>query len=283
MEKPKYYVASFSGGKDSTAMVLRMIEKGERIDEVVCCDTYMEFPEMYRHIEKVKQVIEAAGIKFTTLQADKSFDYYMFDHTRQKGKFVGQPGLGWPTPTMRWCTGNLKRDIMKKYLREMRKTHTVIKLVGIAADEGYRLERKNNQSADHQHPLVDWGWDEKTCLEYCYSKGYDWEGLYERFNRVSCWCCPLKSLDEMRKLRKHCPELWEQLKDMDVRARNKFRPDYSVKDLEQRFELEEAFLRAGQSTANRAFHKDLKRLLAEEVTIEEILLEREFQQMILRD
>ena len=45
-----------SGGKDSTAMVLRMIEMGEHIDEVVSCDTYKEFPAMYRHIEKVKKL-----------------------------------------------------------------------------------------------------------------------------------------------------------------------------------------------------------------------------------
>ncbi len=35
MSKPKYYAASFSGGKDSTAMVLRLIELGEPIDEII--------------------------------------------------------------------------------------------------------------------------------------------------------------------------------------------------------------------------------------------------------
>lgn len=51
-----YIVVSFSGGKDSTAMLLRMIELGEHIDEVICCDTTKEFPAMYRHIERVRQV-----------------------------------------------------------------------------------------------------------------------------------------------------------------------------------------------------------------------------------
>jgi 3'-phosphoadenosine 5'-phosphosulfate sulfotransferase (PAPS reductase)/FAD synthetase len=277
MEKQKYYVASFSGGKDSTAMVLRMIEIGERIDEVVCCDTYKEFPAMYRHIEKVKRIIEDAGIKFTTLRSEKSFDYYMFEHLRSKGKFVGEQGLGWPTPTMRWCTGNLKRDITKKYLREMRKKYDVIQYLGIAADEDYRLERKNNQQVGHKHPLVEWGWSEKNCLEYCYAKGYDWEGLYEIFNRVSCWCCPLKSFEELRKLRKHRPQLWEELKDMDKRARNQFTARYSVEDLEKRFALEDELTARGHSITNRAFHTDMKRMLAGETTIDEIINERERQ------
>ena len=55
MSKSDWIVVSFSGGKDSTAMLLRMIELGEHIDEVVCCDTYKEFPAMYRHIEKVRR------------------------------------------------------------------------------------------------------------------------------------------------------------------------------------------------------------------------------------
>ena len=64
-KKSNYIVVSFSGGKDSTAMLLKMIETGERIDEVIFCDTYKEYPAMYRHVEKVKAVVEKAGIKFT--------------------------------------------------------------------------------------------------------------------------------------------------------------------------------------------------------------------------
>ena len=95
--KEKYHVVSFSGGKDSTAMVLRMIELGEHIDEVICCDTYKEFPAMYRHIEKVRKVIEDAGIKFTMLRNEKSFDYLMFDHEpkRKNPKYQGLLGYSW--------------------------------------------------------------------------------------------------------------------------------------------------------------------------------------------
>jgi 3'-phosphoadenosine 5'-phosphosulfate sulfotransferase (PAPS reductase)/FAD synthetase len=256
-----YITVSFSGGKDSTALVLRMIELGEKIDEVVCCDTYKEFPAMYRHIEKVRKVIEGNGIKFTMLKSEKSFDYYMFEYVPQKGRYAGTQGLGWAYPTMRWCTGYLKKDIVGKYFRELRKQYNVIQCLGIAADEGYRLERKNNQNGNHRHPLVEWGWAEKQCLEYCYSKGYDWEGLYEIFNRVSCWCCPLKPFEELRKLRKHFPELWEELKDMDKRAKNQIKANYSVEQLEIRFAFEEERQAQGLSITNREFHRKLKKRL----------------------
>ena len=40
------HIVHFSGGKDSTAMLLMMIAKGIHIDDIIFCDTGMEFPEM---------------------------------------------------------------------------------------------------------------------------------------------------------------------------------------------------------------------------------------------
>lgn len=261
--KNDYIVVSFSGGKDSTAMLLRMIELGEHIDEVVCCDTYKEFPAMYRHIEKVRKVVKNAGIKFTMLKSEKSFDYYMFDHkvNRRNKNLEGFLGYSWAGNKSRWCTSKLKIDVIDRHFRCLNEKYNVITCKGIAADEEYRLDRKNNQAENHRHPLVQWGWTESDCLKYCYSKGYDWEGLYEIFNRVSCWCCPLQPLEELRKLRKHFPDLWKELQDMDKRTWRTIKPGYSVEDLEKRFAFEEERLAQGLSITNRDFHRQLKERL----------------------
>lgn len=258
--KTKYIVANFSGGKDSTAMVLGMIERGEHIDEVIQCDTYKEFPAMYQHIESIKKIVEDAGIKFTTLRSEKSFDHLMFEEKSEK---YGR-GRAWPTFKTRWCTGELKRDVIRKYLKSLQKQFDVIQCVGLAADEQYRFERKNNQNKNHRHPLVEWGWTEKDCLQYCYAKGYNWCGLYDAFSRVSCWCCPLKSLEELRKLYLLFPELWEELKTMDEKARNQFRVDYSVDDLEKRFNLEKEFEAQGKSIRNKEFFTELRARLEQD-------------------
>ena len=49
--KQIFYAVSLSGGKDSTAMLLLMIERGLPINTVLWADTGMEFPEMYDHTE----------------------------------------------------------------------------------------------------------------------------------------------------------------------------------------------------------------------------------------
>lgn len=258
-----YYIVSFSGGKDSTAMLFRLLELNEPINEVIWCDTYKEFPQMYTHIEKVKKLVEAKDIKFTTLKSEKSFDYYMFEYQpkRKNPELLGLSGFSWAGSRARWCTGRLKVDVINKYIRKLEKEFNVIQYIGLAFDEPERVARASNQNPSHRHPLVDWGWDEAKCLEYCYSIGFDWDGLYTHFDRVSCWCCPLQSLEDLRQLRTHYPALWDELKEMDGRTWRRFRADYSVEELEKRFIFEEARLAEGKSIRSREFFSELKLLL----------------------
>lgn len=57
MDNPKYHLVSLSGGKDSTAMLLGMIERGMQIDCILFCDTGLEFPAMYDHLDKLERDI----------------------------------------------------------------------------------------------------------------------------------------------------------------------------------------------------------------------------------
>lgn len=66
----EYHVVSFSGGKDSTAMLLKMTELGMPIDCILFCDTGLEFPAMYEHIKSVEKRI---GKNITIVRANESF------------------------------------------------------------------------------------------------------------------------------------------------------------------------------------------------------------------
>ena len=224
-----YHVVQLSGGKDSTAMLLMMLERGMPIDEIIFCDTTVEFPQMYEHLDKLESYI---GRPITRLRAKESFEEGLLDHIRLRGKRKGEAGYDWPLPRVRWCTNLLKRLPSKWYLDELEQDYNVILYMGIAADEPERIR-------EHRYPLYEWGITEREALEYCYSKGFDWGGLYELFDRLSCWCCPLQSLKELRVLRKHFPELWDKLLYWDSLTRNKFRKDYSVAELEEKFRKED--------------------------------------------
>lgn len=251
--KPKLYVVSLSGGKDSTAMLLRLIEERRPIDMILFCDTGLEFPQMYEHLKQLEKYI---GKPITILKAEKSFEYYFFDYQpkRKNPKLTQYTGMSWAGPRNRWCTGMLKTRIISKHLKELKKNYDVIEYIGIAADEPKRIR-------DACYPLVEWNMTEKDCLAYCYERGFRWGGLYDIFKRVSCWCCPLQSLVELRKLRRFFPDLWKQLEDWDKRTWRQFRADYSVAELNIRFELEEEWLKQGKSIRSRAFYAELKKVL----------------------
>lgn len=222
------HIVSFSGGKDSTAMLLRMLEENMPVDEILFCDTGKDFPDMLFHIEKVDEYIKKNYNKsITKLKDEKSFDYYMFEHEKTRGKNKGKKGYGWATMRCRWCTTILKNNVIHRYLSN-HKDEGYEEYIGIAYDEQERIKDKN-------YPLVDWKMTEKDCLEYCYNKGFDWNGLYEHFDRLSCWCCPLKNLKELKILYKYYPELWQELKEMDKKSYNKFKYNYSVEDLDKKF------------------------------------------------
>ena len=60
-------IASVSFGKDSLAMLLKLIEEGWQLDEVVFYDTGMEFNAIYETRNMVLPMLNTYGIKYTTL------------------------------------------------------------------------------------------------------------------------------------------------------------------------------------------------------------------------
>ncbi len=248
-ERSYLHVVSLSGGKDSTAMLLLMIEKEIPIDVVLWADTGMEFPEMYDHIRKLDEYLfQRRGIHITRLSHPLGFEWLMFDEPKQKpsaienrkAKGVSLYGNGWPGIRVRWCTGQLKTHLLEKYANSLKKDRQVLHYVGIAADEAWRCK-------DKIYPLVEWGITEAQALQICYDLGFDFGGLYRLYARASCWCCPFQRIGALRTMRTHHPELWARLLDMDRRAQEQFgetplgqyKTNYTVAELDARFEKEE--------------------------------------------
>jgi len=225
------YIASVSFGKDSLAMLLMLIEKEYPLDEVVFYDTGKEFQAIYNLRDKIKPLLESKGIKFTELRSQKSFDYMMFEHKTKSGK----TGYGWCGGVCRWGT-TYKIATLDKV-----GNHDDIRYVGIAIDEPLRLEKK--QKGNKVFPLAEWNMTESDCLEYCYSKGFDWNEngveLYKILDRVSCWCCRNKNLKELKGIYQYLPDYWQRLKDIQKRLPEPMKgTGKSIFELEERFKSE---------------------------------------------
>lgn len=224
---PPKMIVSFSGGKDSTAMLHRMLEWGFPIDALLFFDTGWEFPEMYHHLALVMQ---KTGLDITVLHPRKPFAELIKKYR-------------WPDSRRRWCTAE-KRDAATKWINQNynKKEDYIVHCMGFALDELHRtdtkemlkkglvmypllndfcmdpvvakymirMQDKSDDFTDGLNPLT-----EGDALQYCFDLGYTWDGLYERFNRVSCFCCPLKRKKDLRVLREYYPDLWARSLKME--------------------------------------------------------------------
>lgn len=218
-------------------MLHEMIRRGMPIDEIVCCDTTIEFPDMYEHQRQVVDNIRPLGYDVTFLRPDYDFDYFMFDYEKKRGSRAGEKGHGWPNPNYIWCRRNLKLSVIDKYLINRYGTD-YISYIGIAFDEYDRYD-DNFMSGHKRYPLIEWEVTELEALKGCYELGYDWNGLYTRFYRVSCYCCPFQSIKDLYCLYSYYPELWAKLRSYDDRQMNRFRKDYTLAELERIFSSKE--------------------------------------------
>lgn len=237
------YVASVSFGKDSLAMLLRILEAKMPLDYVVFYDTGMEFQAIYRLRDQIRPIVREYGAAFIELNPKNPFMWDMFERPVKERSGGKHYGYGWCGGPCRWGTGEKLQTIktFKKGLADQ-----VTDYVGIAADETERLEKA--KSKGKTLPLVEWGMSEKDCLSYCRDRGFKWEeessggereDLYDHLDRVSCWCCRNKNLKELKAIYFHFPDYWQRLRELQARIESPMKGNgRSVFELEERFKLE---------------------------------------------
>lgn len=233
-----YYIASLSGGKDSLAMVLKLIELKWPLDYCIFYDGGVEFDAVYKTINKVKHIIEDYGAKLIVLKPDTDFFYNMLLKPVCEDTGKEHYGMDWCGGCVRWATMN-KVNAIDKFLNSLDDEY--IQYIGIAFDEAKRIKCEKNKV----YPLVELQMTEQDCLSYCYKNGYTWEEgadnvrLYDLLDRVSCWCCANKNLKELRNIYHYLPKYWKKLKALQSRIPRPFYHDKTIFDLEERFKLED--------------------------------------------
>lgn len=236
LQEKKKHIVNFSGGKDSTAMLIRMLEENMQVDEIIFCKVMAtkviggELPEMYEYINKINNYIKLRYNKeIKVIEQEKSFeDYFYVEKIRgkNKGKIYGFPAI-----MKSWCNSRLKANILNQYLEAQGE---YISYIGIAADEKKRLERLNKNECSM---LKKWGMTEKDCFEFLKQRDLE-NPLYKRRERLGCWFCPKQRIGTLEILKNDYPELWKKLLQWQRDSPYPFKPTMTVFELDKRFTKE---------------------------------------------
>ena len=114
-------VIALSGGKDSTAMALRLLEiEPDAQYVVICTPTGNELPEMFDHWRRVAELL---GTELVPLVSG-----HLVSAIRKEGMI--------PNFRARWCTRKLKIEPYQAFLQRLVAKHDrVVSCVGIRSDE----------------------------------------------------------------------------------------------------------------------------------------------------
>lgn len=217
--KQDYYIAAWSGGKDSTYMVNELLKRDLPLDEVIFCDTGYEFEMMYNYIPLVEEYWKSKypNIKVTKLNWGNGKEIWekYAEGVFTKGQFKGKP-RGFPFHMgMSWCTRELKVNTLKKHLKQKYKEFNVIEYVGIAFNEPDRITDAPNT----KYPLFEWQITEDDIAQSLVEQGLH-NPLYNHFHRTGCFTCPKQSLSSLYKIYKHYPVEWITILDMYAHYNN---------------------------------------------------------------
>ena len=223
------YIVSISGGKDSTACLLYMLEKVKKEDIIpVFLDTKWEADETYEYLDYLERELD---IKIIGIESEG------MENLVKRIKCL-------PNHFKRFCTKELKTRPFHKWLKEQ-KFKDFIVIEGIRREESAaRSEAEifevkesyfyKNLLIPTLRPIVDWSKDK--VFKFIKAKGIKLNPLYEKgYSRVGCFPCVFwnkhdlmlfanedKYLKRMRKLEKEVSKLVGKEVKFFEKARDKF-------------------------------------------------------------
>ena len=220
MTENKRYICCFSGGKDSTAMLIHILENGLPLDEIIYCDVGDWIWESAK--DHIRQVEKKLDVSITIIDISEKLKQGF-------GKW------GFPSFFNRWCTGE-KREAMKHYLREKYgERESIVQYIGYCSDEEKRTSKKLYSSYDVAYPLVDADITTEDALQICNDYGFDFGGVYEHHSHFNCWLCPLQRVNELRWIFDNDKEKWDKLRDMQYETDGSYYPNETIFDCEKKF------------------------------------------------
>ena len=200
------YIVSFSGGKDSTALLLYAIHKyGKENIKVVFADTGAEFPETFEYLSYIEKKL---GIEIG-IAKNRKWDFFSYSRSRCK----------MPDSKNRFCTQLLKLDPLSVWITANANRKTDIILTGERRQESKRRSvyeetyYNKKMRMNGIRPLLDY--TTKFIFDEIRKAGLLPHPVYDIWDRLGCYCCVFNTVDEWRQLEKHHSSLFAKIANFE--------------------------------------------------------------------
>ncbi len=199
---------SYSGGKDSLATLLLVMDSGMDPD-MVFIDTGIELPETVKNVEHIS---EKYGLDLITKRVEGGY----WDSVEHFGPSARD---------YRWCCKTCKLGPTAMLIKE-NYPEGVLSFIG---QRRYESENRMNQGNTWDNPWVEGQigaspiqeWTALHVWLYIFSKGAEYNPWYEKgMERIGCWVCPASDLAEIERLEEAYQE-FDKFRDVLERYREK--------------------------------------------------------------
>jgi hypothetical protein len=206
-------VVSYGGGTDSTAMIVEMLNRGEKIDYITFADTGGERTYTYGYILMFNAwLVERYGVGITIVKK-VGMDESLEENCIRKNML---PSLAYG---FKGCSQKWKIQPQDKFFNNLPEAKElwksggkITKCIGYDLGEERRAKISDDDKYVYRYPLIEWEIEREDSLEIIANAGLPKPG------KSACFFCPASRKAEILDLRDNYPDLLNRALKMEENA-----------------------------------------------------------------
>ena len=206
-------IVSYGAGTNSTAMLIELAKRNEKVDLILFADTGGERPHTYNYILRFNDWLRNHGMP-EIITVVKGGIQETLEQNCLRMNMLPSLAYGYKR-----CSQKYKIQPQNKYVNnwlpareEWSNGRKVVSLIGFDADEHHRAKISEDKKYLYRYPLVEWDMGRDECIATIKNAGLCLPG------KSACFFCPSSKPWEIRQLAQQYPDLAQRALTMEAQA-----------------------------------------------------------------
>jgi len=210
-------VVAYGAGTNSTAMLVGLYERGEKVDLILFADTGGERPETYRHVHVVSEWCKSVGFPeiITVKKVTRDGEILTLEQNCINENMLPSIAYGFKSCSLKYKVAPQDKfcNNWEPAINLWGQQKKVTKLIGYDAGEERRAKIEEDDKYAYRYPLLEWDWGRDECVDAINRAGLPQPG------KSACFFCPSSKPKEILELQRNHPELLARALAMEANAK----------------------------------------------------------------